>query len=436
MTIICATDFSDGATPAIAAAAAVADRFGAPELFVVHALDPALSYLRFGDDDELRAAAHGRLEATAATLKQRTRVKVRTALLTGAAVPSLLAFAEEQRATLLVVASQGHGRSPLYRLGGTSERLAQATRVPLLVVRDARPFEAWASGPRRLRVLLGVDWSTSCEPAIRWVKERRAAALEVIVGHVYYPSDERRRYGLPSQRSIIDPDPQAEQLLVRDLTNRVGDMGDAVSFRPTLGVGRPGEHVLHLAEAERADVIALGTHRQRGLARLASVASVALHHGRASVLIVPEPEDFLPSPEEIPSFERVLIATDLSGFSNRAIPYGYALLREGGEVQLLHVLCEANPSEVSDEEATVAAQLRELVPRSASGAGIVTRVEVVRHVDAARAIAEAAERVGASVVCVASHGRSRLASAVLGSVAAAVLRESRRPIMVLRPPQR
>ena len=100
------------------------------------------------------------------------------------------------------------------------------------------------------------------------------------------------------------------------------------------------------------------------------------------------------------------------------------------------MLTEASPSESSDDEATVAAQLRELVPRSAAGAGVVTRVEVVRHPDAARAIVEAADRAGASVVCVASHGRSRLATAVLGSVAAAVLRESRRPVMVLRPPQR
>lgn len=438
MAVICGTDFSAGAAPATAAAVALAARLGDPELHVVHVLDLAVSSLRPDHDEELRAAAHGLLEAAAADVRRRTRAKVRTALLTGRpAVPALLGYAEDQPAPLLVVASQGHGSSPLYRLGGTSERLAQATRVPLLVVRDALPFEAWARGERRLHVLLGVDWSASCEPAIRWVKERRASALDVTVAHVYYPADERRRYGLPAQRSIVDPDPQAEQLLTRDLAQRVGDLGEAVAFRPTLGFGRPGEALLHLAEAERADVVALGTHRRRGLARLESVASVALHHGRASVLLVPPSEELATIPEEIPPIDRVLIATDLSGFSNRAVPYAYALLKGGGEVHLLHVLSDGRPAgEASEEEATVVAQLRELVPRSAAGAGIVTRTEVVRHHDVARAIAETAERVGASVVVVASHGRSRLASAVLGSVAAALLHESRRPLIVLRPPER
>jgi nucleotide-binding universal stress UspA family protein len=57
----------------------------------------------------------------------------------------------------------------------------------------------------------------------------------------------------------------------------------------------------------------------------------------------------------------------------------------------------------------------------------------VRAKDTARAIHETAERLGADVICLASHGRSGIARAALGSVAEEVMRNSRRPVLVVRP---
>jgi nucleotide-binding universal stress UspA family protein len=239
-----------------------------------------------------------------------------------------------------------------------------------------------------------VDWTSSCEAAIRWVEAlREAGPCDVVVGYVYYSDstgDGARRYGLERRYSMVERDPQAERLLARDLAARVGELGGAgeVVFRPEHGLGRLGDHLLDLAEAERADLVVLGTHRRRGLGRLASVAGVMLHHGHTAVAIVPLPEEGIPAPDEVPGLRRVLVATDLSPLSNHAVPFGYALLGgRGGEVYLLHVLPDAGDV-ASDVE--IAARLRALVPKRGVPGDVVTRTEVVRHRDPSRAICEAA----------------------------------------------
>jgi nucleotide-binding universal stress UspA family protein len=54
--------------------------------------------------------------------------------------------------------------------------------------------------------------------------------------------------------------------------------------------------------------------------------------------------------------------------------------------------------------------------------------------DAARAIVETAHREGCDLIALATHGRSGLQRAVLGSVADEVVRESHLPVLLVRPP--
>jgi nucleotide-binding universal stress UspA family protein len=433
MLIVCGTDFSERSQRGTAAAAALASRLGA-EIALVHVVDPGAGSFDAEVRQAVEKAAEQRLAQEADQLRARAGVEVRHARLEGVASDELLGYAAANEADLIVVASSGHGASPLYQLGGTSERLAQSTRIPSLVVRDAAPFEAWAAGKRPLRILLGVDWTRSCEAAIGWVKLLRGVqACDVVIGYVYYADTEGSdRYGLP-RRPIAARDPEAERLLVRDLASRVGEMGGSgeVTFRPQLGVGRLGDHLLDLADAERVDLVVLGTHQKRGLARLWSVAGVTLHHSHTSVAIVPLPEGELLAPDEVPRIARVLIATDLSALSNYAVPFGYALLGgRGGEVWLLHVL---DGEREADTLAEVAARLRAVVPRRGVRDDVVTRTEVVRQAGAAQAICEAAERLGVDAICMGSHGRTGFARTIVGSVCDAVLRESRRPVFVVRP---
>jgi nucleotide-binding universal stress UspA family protein len=187
-----------------------------------------------------------------------------------------------------------------------------------------------------------------------------------------------------------------------------------------------------LADAERADVVVVGTHHLRGPARLWSVSSGVLHLGKMAVVTVPSSPDALVGPEALPEVKRVLVATDLSDASSWAVTFAYALVgRRGGAVHLLHVV-PGHDAQPSAADAELARRLRSLAPSAAEREGITTHVEIA-HGAVAAEICQAAERLGADVVCLGSRGESGI-KALLGSVVTAVLKESTRPVLVVRPP--
>ena len=77
-------------------------------------------------------------------------------------------------------------------------------------------------------------------------------------------------------------------------------------------------------------------------------------------------------------------------------------------------------------------RLRALVPPEVEAAGIMTNVSVIEARFAAEGILAAAERLDVDLIAVASHGRSGIKRAVLGSVAEEVSRRSARPVLIVR----
>jgi nucleotide-binding universal stress UspA family protein len=122
------------------------------------------------------------------------------------------------------------------------------------------------------------------------------------------------------------------------------------------------------------------------------------------------------------------------------------LLREaGGQVELLHVHAPLSgagalsTAPVGDplpdaRRHDLQRQLRASVPQDADVRGIVTRTHVLEG-DAAEVILQTAERLGVDVVALASHGRSGLGRALLGSVAEQVARHSPRPVLIIHQPE-
>lgn len=442
--IICGTDFSDWARGAQSTAAVLAARSGR-ELVLVHVVEAGVDQLSSDARTQAMATITARLDAEARVLTPLAKTTVRAELLHGRTEAVLRAYAHGQRASLLVVGSAGHGTTSLARLGGTSERLASTNEVPVLVVRDPEAFLGWAS-QRPMRVLLGIDDSEASASAVRWVEHLRALApVDVVIGRVYYPDEAQRRYGLSRHGSYTSPDPALEALIERDLKRgvpRLAGKGE-VFFRARLGVGRVADHLIELAEAERCDLVVVGTHGRAGLARMWSVSAAALHLARMAVCVVP-PDGQRPTLLAPPQLKRVLVTTDFSPLGDSAIAWAYTLAPPGAEVTLTHVvLLDALTGQVLESsggeaqtraglETDVASRLRALTPPFADGRNVVTRTEVLRSSEPAQAICEASERLGIDAVVIASHGRTGVVRAVLGSVAEEVVRLSRRPVFIVR----
>jgi nucleotide-binding universal stress UspA family protein len=213
--------------------------------------------------------------------------------------------------------------------------------------------------------------------------------------------------------------------------------------------GRADAALIEMSRQEQADLIVTGTHQHHGLERLASpsVSRGLLHHAPMSVACVPTPDELAHGDGALPRLQRVLATTDFSALGDRAIRYAYATLPPGGVVKLIHVIPPWEPpgplvphyqpkrfTEKQHKQLTADSlkKLRALIPSEAELRGIATEVEVVEHREAAKAIGQEAERFGADMICLGSHGRSGLSKAVLGSVAQAVMIHSPRPVLVVR----
>jgi len=74
------------------------------------------------------------------------------------------------------------------------------------------------------------------------------------------------------------------------------------------------------------------------------------------------------------------------------------------------------------------------IGRKLAGKGLSVNWDALRG-DAAKAIVEWAKRDAATLIVMATHGRSGLGRWVIGSVTDAVVRETKVPVLVVRPPK-
>jgi len=422
MAILCGTDLSAASGSVLEVAVALARLRGDVHVELLHVVDPELGGETVAAREEAVADARAKL---AEQVKQHAGgFEVKTQLTAGAPVETLVEHAAKIGTDLIVVAARSTS-STLLRLGSTSGKLIAHSPVPVIAVRDPAPWLAFAKKERPLRVMIGMDDSATCDLSIQWTKALRTLGpVEVLLGAIYYPDEAAEHYGLPAG-SFVDRNPVIEGYMERDLLRRYGETKDVVA-RPRRGLGRIGDHVVELARDEKADVIVLGTSQKTGLGSLGSVSEVVVDHAPQSVVCVPPMAKIVQ--QSVPQLRSALVATDLSQFANRAVAYAFAVVDPDADCQV-HVVHVVDEDKQIDEAAVMRA-LYELAP-----VGAVQRVaaEIVRGDDAATAIAQCAARLGVDVICIASHGRSGITRALVGSVADRLLRRTRLPVLVLRP---
>ncbi|MEO8699728.1 MAG: universal stress protein [Kofleriaceae bacterium] len=429
MSIICGTDLSPASASALDVAVALAKLRGDREVVLVHVAS---------EDDDETVLEKSRLalvaQAEAARAGQGDGVTIRPELIVGPPDEAIVNFADVETSDLIVIAARSRREStrtlpddpPPGRLGSAAGKIVARTQVPVIAIRDPAPWLAFArkTDPKPLRILLGMDDSAVCDLGIQWTHRlRQLAPVEVVLGAIYYPDDAAEHYGI-SRGTMVDRNPEIETLMTRDLVRRFGGDSTGVDARPRRGLGRLGDHVLELAREENVDAIVVGTGQKTGLGRLGSVSSIIVNDAPQSVVCVP-PQAQIPT-VVVPVLRAALVATDLSQFSNRAIPYAFAACEPDADIHIVHIVDD-------DDEVDVADITRQLYALAPTAAKQKVTAHVVRGGDAAITVAQTAARLGVDVICMCSHGRSGITRALMGSTADRVLRVTRLPVLVLRP---
>jgi nucleotide-binding universal stress UspA family protein len=450
MTIAVATDFSPCSQAATRLAGALARRQKAT-LLLVHVIEPfpgdtVIAPMGGAWEAEFAASAENLLRATAQELRD-TGLTVEVQVRFGTAAQGILDAAAAAKADLIAVGTHGRRGAARLFVGSCAEEVVRKSPCPVLVTgADASGVLARLNQGAPLRLTVVTDGSQGSEAAFSWVRTSEVTpAANVSLVRVYWPPQEAARYGLDDSWHDRDGRPELQRLLERDLrrdAQALMGLGDpAMRFTPA---GHDaGEAIRHDVRQLGADavVIAVPAHRRATLTGL-KVSSVLRATG-VPVFCVPGRAH--PIERHIAQVRSVLMPCDLSERSRAGLLAAYGLLAGGGRAELVFVhereLSSAaasglppRPALTDDERAAIEARLRAAVPAEAAEHGIATHVSVIEGDEAAEAILQAADRLDVDVIALASHGRSGLKRAVLGSVAEAVTRRAARPVFIIRRP--
>jgi nucleotide-binding universal stress UspA family protein len=144
-------------------------------------------------------------------------------------------------------------------------------------------------------------------------------------------------------------------------------------------------------------------------------------------------------------FKHILIPTDGSDLSRKAILYGVQLAKETGAkvtgltvVEPYHVatmdavLIPVDEGDYEEQSRLLSEKAMEQVKMAADAAGV--KCETIRevHDQPYRAIIDVAHALGCDLIVMASHGRRGISALLLGSETVKVLTHSTIPVLVYR----
>jgi nucleotide-binding universal stress UspA family protein len=284
-------------------------------------------------------------------------------------------------------------------------------------------------------ILIPTDGSESAERAARYGQVLAAAYGATV--HVLSVVDDRD-YGAVEGTEADAGRSAAEQ----EATAAVDTVAalfadDPVTTQVTSGV--PSETILEYVSAEGIDVVVMGTHGRTGIDRflIGSVAERVVRHADVPVLTVRSSE----TAPEWPPLDRILVSTDGSEASFRALPVAFDLAERFDAViaglsvvderatENVYTVQTALEEMVGGLEAT-ARTATERIESQAHAADVEVTTAVVDGIPS-RTICAHAEASGADLVVLASHGRTGLAHYLLGSVAERVVRNSAVPVLTV-----
>jgi nucleotide-binding universal stress UspA family protein len=256
--------------------------------------DTGLAWIDVGSDAEAMIVARSAelaKEALHDALHQVTFPTDRPTKLLPVAIAGEPAFALvelAEHADLLVVGTRGRGAFTGLFLGSVSQRCAEWSRCPVVVVPSSPPERH--EGPRR--IVVGVDGSANSCTALTWAlteAERVGGAVEIVSaferGLAWVVTDE-----VTTQKIVASAERHADEVLQ-------GVLGDALASTdarpPVTTKVVPGDAVSALLQAaDHADLLVVGTRGRGGLTGLllGSVSQRCAQRSPCPVVVVPTPK--------------------------------------------------------------------------------------------------------------------------------------------------
>lgn len=299
-------------------------------------------------------------------------------------------------------------------------------------------------------LLVPLDGSKFSEDSLPFAGEiARATGASLHLAHVHVPYEPEHLLGNTQFQyegvNIEDYDAKHREQEERYLEGLVGRLcGDGTPADSRVLDGKKvAEELASYADEVHSDMIFMTTHGYSGVSRmwLGSVADEIVRRTTLPLFVV-HPREGNGMGEGL-SIRHIVIPLDGSELAEAVLGPAAELGRAAGaRITLVHVL----PSGESSSWPVLAELRGRVVPpidramdylsgvaEELTRDGLDVEIEVERGSVPATAIVDVAERVGADVIAMATHGYGGLRRTLLGSVADKILRSSTLPLLVMRP---
>ena len=233
-----------------------------------------------------------------------------------------------------------------------------------------------------------------------------------------------------------------------DLAKRMGNFSEvAVSFQVIDGM--PADRLVEYAVRSRPDLLVMSTHGRGAIGRmwLGSVANRVIHQIAVPVLLVRSDENDSREFTGDVAIRNILVALDGSALAEQSLDWAIRIAKPAdasltlvrttappipftspympNAIEATQSKLEAARNEAATYLAGVAERLRE------DGLHVETEVLVGTH--PAHGILDYVKNNAVDLIAIASHGRTGLSRAFLGSVADKILRAATTPVLLVRP---
>ncbi len=289
MNILCAVDSSKHSRWAVDVLRRLPLADGS-QVLLVHVVDIA----RFSPSKTMGAAARSAMaealalaEKAGRQLLERMKKRVETAegpvavkLVRGHPAEALARVAARHKTDLILIGSRGATDIRRFLLGSVSRRVVAHAPCPVLVVKK--------SVPALRRIVVGVDGSKQGQAAVDFLLRMPAPeAARVTVASVVPPLPIESGLQPPSLlNSVLAPlEKQARDVAVQAAA-RIRRAGFEATSLVTHG--NPSHEIVRLAEAERADLVVVGSRGLTGTTRflMGSVSDGVVKYAPCPVLVV------------------------------------------------------------------------------------------------------------------------------------------------------
>lgn len=287
--IVVPIDDSEFGRQALPLALALARRSGA-DVHLVHVREPVV--LPQGGpmfdtrlDDDLWEETRAELTALTAWHARDSSLLVEANFFTGPVVPTLQQFLATNRHDLVVMMTHARGEISRAWLGNVADGIVRHTSIPLLLMRPGTETPSGLAEPLFRHILVPLDGSAMAEEVLDRVVTLGTPDMTTYTLLTIVASD------MLTDAAEIELECAARRAHLAGIAAEL-EASESVVKTLVLVHERPASGILHVADEERVDLIALTTHGRGFVSRLllGSVADEVVRGARVPVLVY-RPED-------------------------------------------------------------------------------------------------------------------------------------------------